>query len=78
MDHPGHDSGACAGGYIMNSVLPGGEHATEWSSCSRNVFQKFLENRYVVTNLSIHPFIDVSIIDRFIPFATEMSSRHVW
>ena len=73
----GHDTGAC-GGYIMSSVLPGGEHATEWSSCSRNVFQNFLANRYVVTHLSIHPFIDASIIDRFIPFAIEMTSGHFW
>ena len=43
-----HDSGDCEKQrYIMFDNLPGGEHATEWSECSRGVIQRFLENEYV-------------------------------
>ncbi|KAM7451841.1 metalloendopeptidase [Porites harrisoni] len=39
----GHDGGYC-GGHIMSGVIPGGEHASEWSECSRKVIQPFLSN----------------------------------
>ncbi|XP_073255860.1 A disintegrin and metalloproteinase with thrombospondin motifs 18-like [Porites lutea] len=39
----GHDGGYC-GGHIMSDVIPGGEHASEWSECSRKVIQPFLSN----------------------------------
>lgn len=40
-----HDSGDCEKQrYIMFDNLPGGQHATEWSECSRGVIQRFLEN----------------------------------
>lgn len=41
-----HDSGSCASrSYIMKSSLPGGEHATEWSECSRNALQRLLKDK---------------------------------
>ncbi|XP_078379474.1 A disintegrin and metalloproteinase with thrombospondin motifs 6-like [Oculina patagonica] len=55
----GHDSGACAAqSYIMKSDLPGGEHATEWSECSRNALQRLLKDEARSDCLDDSPFGD--------------------